>query len=162
MKEYFAGIKTLEALKAEYKRLVKIYHPDVSGFDSTEEMKQINAQYDAMVKRIASNPAHEDFKRANTENVEMFKDLIAKLVRMAGIQIEICGTWVWVTGKTFSLKEALKAAGFRWSANKKAWYWYAPENAPKNIRRGATMEYIRERYGSKIIANDENEALTVA
>ena len=38
---YFTHCKTLDELKAEYRRLAKQNHPDLGG--STEEMQRINA-----------------------------------------------------------------------------------------------------------------------
>ena len=35
MKKYFASCSTLDELKAEYKRLAKINHPDADGDDET-------------------------------------------------------------------------------------------------------------------------------
>lgn len=40
---YFAACSTLDALKAEYKRLAKLHHPDCGGSD--EIMAAINAEY---------------------------------------------------------------------------------------------------------------------
>ena len=50
MKKFFAGINTLDALKAEYKRLVKENHPDLGGDEAT--MKAINNQYAEAVEYI--------------------------------------------------------------------------------------------------------------
>lgn len=38
--KYFMNCKSLEDLKAEYRRLVKLHHPDLGG--NTETMKAIN------------------------------------------------------------------------------------------------------------------------
>jgi len=38
------------------------------------------------------------------------------------IEIKKEGSWTWVYGKTYEIKEKLKEQGFRWSARRKAWY----------------------------------------
>ena len=39
-----------------------------------------------------------------------------------GIEIEVCGSWVWVSGDTKPHKERLKALGFCWHSKKHCWY----------------------------------------
>lgn len=43
--QYFSACYTKEQAKAEYRRLVKIHHPDLGG--DVQTMQEINAQYDA-------------------------------------------------------------------------------------------------------------------
>lgn len=45
------------------------------------------------------------------------------------LTIEMRGTWVWVTGDTKPQKEALKAAGYKWSPKKVAWYLKPEDNS---------------------------------
>lgn len=42
----FENVKNLEGLKAEYRRLAMLYHPDQGG--SEEEMKRVNSEYDRL------------------------------------------------------------------------------------------------------------------
>lgn len=53
--KFFTTCHTLEELKAEYKRLIKIHHPDLGGDNAT--MAQINAQYDDLAKRLPKTRA---------------------------------------------------------------------------------------------------------
>ena len=46
MKYFDSSIKTLEQLKAAYRRLAKQHHPDHGG--STEAMQEINNEYTAL------------------------------------------------------------------------------------------------------------------
>lgn len=41
---------------------------------------------------------------------------------MVGINVEIERNWTWVSGKTYPVKEELKAQGFYWSTKRRAWY----------------------------------------
>ena len=53
-------------------------------------------------------------------------------------------------GDTRQHKETLKAAGCRWSNNKKLWYWHHAEEGRKWRRGKATMSDIRTKYGSQV------------
>jgi hypothetical protein len=43
-------------------------------------------------------------------------------IGMEGIEVKTEGSWTWVYGKTYEIKEALKAQGLKWSGKRKAWY----------------------------------------
>ena len=135
------NIKTLEELKKAYHRLCLKLHPDVGGSD--EEMKILNAEY---------------------ETPQEFQWLIAELLKLDGIEIEIIGCFVWVSGNTKPHKEQLKALGFRWHSKKKCWY-----KSPDNYHRWGGGEYsmddIRMMYTTIKVKrnhqdNDNPPALT--
>ena len=48
--KFFEGIKTLDELRKEYRRLAFIYHPDKGG--ETAIMQVINDQYDRLSKKL--------------------------------------------------------------------------------------------------------------
>ena len=50
--KYFASCTTLDALKHEYRRLCKLYHPDLGG--DTATMAAINDEYDEAFRRLQS------------------------------------------------------------------------------------------------------------
>ena len=76
------------------------------------------------------------------------------------VNIEICGTWIWISGNTYKVKEELKAAGFKWCSNKKMWSWHFGVYARKGNKK-TDMEYIRNKYGSQIIKSENrNKELT--
>ena len=158
--KYFANCHTLEALKAEYKRLAKLHHPDVGG--DLRTMQAINAEYDAAVKRMAGDPNHADNRRAAAEDAEKFRAVIAALIVLHGITIELCGSWIWITGDTYANRAALNAAGCRFASKKRAWYWHAPEDSCLKSRREMSLDEIRDRHGSKLIASTERASERVA
>ena len=145
MKMFFENCKTLDELKAEYRRLSKIYHPDLGG--DLETMKQINAQYETAFDAL--NASSDEPK---AETAADFINIINALVKLQGITIELCGSWLWISGDTKAVKEELKAAGCRWASKKSMWYWHPADWKPAN-RKTATMEHIRQKYGSKIISS---------
>ena len=69
------------------------------------------------------------------------------------VTVELCGEWLWISGETKTVKEQLKAAGCRYSANKQLWYW-RPADKPFRRRRGSqsTIEEIRTKYGSATVS----------
>ena len=83
-----------------------------------------------------------------------YREVIAQIIHLAGLNIELCGAWLWVSGETYANREALKAAGLRYASKKQMWYWRPEEAACHRRRRGATMADIRTKYGSDRIKTD--------
>ena len=57
MKWFSSNINTMEELRREYRRLAKLHHPDTGG--DTEDMKQINAEYDRLFDILSRQEAQE-------------------------------------------------------------------------------------------------------
>ena len=158
--KYFASCTTLDALKHEYRRLCMIHHPDRGG--DTATMAAINDEYDEAFRRLQSGHTTTQ-QTAETheaeETPEAFRAVISRLVILAGINIEICGSWVWITGNTYPNREALKAAGLRYSKGKAAWYW-KPEGSYSKARRNYSMDEIRHIHGSERVSTRSAAVLT--
>lgn len=150
--KYFVNCKNLDELKKVYKHLAQKHHPDVGG--DTRTMQEINAEYEArfeVLKRSQNEQAAEDTTgtaRATTESAGDFIAIIDHLLKMDGLTIELCGRWLWIGGDTKKHKEALKAAGCRWSSSKKLWSWHFAEDGDKWHRGSKSMSQIRNKYGS--------------
>lgn len=115
--KYFANIKTLDELKAQYRRLAMQYHPDRGG--STEIMQQINAEYERLHERLkAQHNAEADEYHQTTETAAEFIEIINALIKLSGLVVELCGSWLWIGGETKAHKDELKAMGCRWSQKK--------------------------------------------
>lgn len=156
--------ETLEDLKKLYKKLAFKNHPDCGG--STETMQEINAEYESLFGRLkdthknAQGEFYTSYKET-TETASEFMDIIEKLIRMDGIEIEVCGSWLWVTGNTKSHKDELKALKFRWSSNKAAWYFHR-DGYKKRSNKSLTLDDIRGYYGSEKIGRREENSIAVA
>jgi curved DNA-binding protein CbpA len=142
--------ETLEELKAMYRKLAMLHHPDRGG--NPEAMKAVNNEYDALfplLKDIHKTKDGETYtaKQSSAETAASFKTLIDELMRMDGIIIEIIGCFVWVTGDTKPNKDRLKALGFHWHSKKTAWY-LKPEDYRKKSRRDYDLDEIRQIYGT--------------
>lgn len=164
--KYFTNVRTLDELKAAYRRLAMQYHPDRGG--DQETMKAINAEHDALfelLKRQQNERADADETgrtHHTTETAEEFREIIVELLKLDGLDIEICGSWMWIGGNTREQKERLKALGCRWSNHKKLWYWHHPEEGVKWHKRKTTMAEIRSKYGSETISSNRNTRLEAA
>ena len=156
MNKYFTNCTTLEELKAEYKRLVMIYHPDRPTGD-TATMQAINNEYEkafARLKNTHKNKDGETYTKATKESANDFMNLMAALLNMQGIHIEIIGSFIWVSGNTTPHKETLKALDFKWSSNKSMWY-KAPEGYHRRGKQYYSIEEIRLNYGVQFEADGE-------
>lgn len=149
---FFNHCNTLDELKAEYRKLALANHPDHGG--DLETMKRINAEHDSRFEQLKSahNTANPDHQ--TSETAEEFRAVINVLMSLAGITVELCGRWLWISGDTKPHRDALKAAGCRWSQNKKMWSWHHSEEWSKYRKGSSSMNQIRNKYGSQIIGSD--------
>lgn len=152
MTKYFVNCKNLDELKKAYKAAAMKNHPDMGG--DTATMQAINAEYEArfeVLKRSQNEQAAADTTgrtHATTESAGDFIAIISALLKLDGITVELCGRWLWIGGETMKNKEALKAAGCRWSSTKKLWSWHFAEDGSRWHKGTKTMSQIRSKYGS--------------
>ena len=160
---YFNPLPTTsEELKSAYKKLAILHHPDNGG--DTQAMQAINAEYTALfdkLKDVHTNAEGETYRKSTDELPEEFIDIIDKLIRMAGIEIEICGRFIWVSGDTRPHKEQLKEMSFKWHSRKACWY-LPPTGYVKRSRKSYTMDDIRGMYGSQPVDTAPHDRLAVA
>lgn len=151
--KWFNNPSTLEDLKKQYKRLAMQHHPDRGG--NTSDMQEINNEYDILFQRLknvheAANGATYTTAGESSEKASDYRDLINMLINLEGIKIEICGSWLWISGDTRPHKETLKRLKFRWSQSKHAWYYHSSPYH-KRSSRNLTLDEIRELYGSETV-----------
>ncbi len=132
---------TRAAVVQAYRQAAKTYHPDRNPA-GLEMMKLVNLAYETL----------KDFEGTVSESV--FSDYGEKLntalntLMSLGLNVEMCGCWIWVSGDTRSHKEALKQAGFLWALKKKAWYFRPAHQKKRRYRAAWSMKQIRATYGS--------------
>ena len=144
---YFKDCKTIGEVKARYRDLAKLHHPDRGG--DTATMQAINAAYSIAVIQIARGE-HRTESEINDilKDNEMYRAAIDAVINLPGINIELVGAWIWITGDTRSHKDTLKAAGYFWACKKLAWYFRGPEYKCSSSK-GKDLDEIRAKYGSK-------------
>lgn len=147
--KYFENITSLDELKKVYRRLAMQHHPDRGG--STEIMKEINREHDALFETLKTqHNAKADQYHKTTETPEEFRNIIEVLLKLDGLEVELCGAWLWIGGNTKKHKSELKKAGCRWSNNKKLWYWRHPEDGAHWSKGRKSIGEIRAKYGSQV------------
>ena len=147
--KYFTNCKTAEELKKEYRRLAKELHPDLGG--DTEEFKVMQNEFEKMwerLKNVHKNSDGETYTKESTETAEEFIHIIEVLTPLKNILVEICGSWIWVTGDTKEHKNILKELKFRYAHKKQAWYYHT-EPYKKKGKRELTLDEIRDMFGSQ-------------
>jgi len=144
---YFTNIESIDQLKKTYRKLAFKHHPDKGG--DAEIMKAINAEYEVLFKKfnVTDGVAGESKYNMN----DGFREMINRIINLEGLEIEICGLWVWVSGNTKEHKEVLKESGFFWASKKKMWYWRPDEAKVRGSSGIKDMDYIRNMYGSESV-----------
>jgi hypothetical protein len=157
--KFFKGITDLTELKKVYYKLALQFHPDRGG--DTATMQQINNEYEVFSQALINGNADfsEGRKAWETKCAGMYTKIIEKIINLPGLIIEICGTWIWVTGNTFANKEQLAEHGFRFSRPKMAWY-HRPEGFRKTSKGKYSLNKIREIYGSELVERMEEQEET--
>ena len=172
MTTYFKNVDTLEALRRQYRDLLKVNHPDNGG--DVAKMQEINAEYDRLFKLLKDK--HERKTAGNTENGskadfnimkydfsedQKLREVLQKIISFSGITIDVVGCFIWVDGSTYQYKEDLKAIGFRWSGQRKKWYW---SNGEYRKRGNSKLSYadIQNKYGSTEVETEQRELLKQA
>jgi hypothetical protein len=155
------GLETKsESIKYAYRKACAAYHPDKNPA-GLEMMKLINAAYAALEDVCNGCAFDRSVKNENIAGSENYGDEINTALGMIinlGLTIEVCGSWVWVSGNTKPHREILKTAGFKWAPKKEMWHFRPADY--KSFNRGTwDMSKIRETHGSEIIKNKTHSQL---
>ena len=140
--KYFNECKSLDEVKAEYKRYVQRLLPREGHAGDPNELVHVENEY----YEISQRPKAQEMDEEVREEYLAYPSLVKKLV-VKGLNLEMCGSWLWVSGNTIEHKEELKELGLRYSPNKKMWYyrpkWYRSTNSTP-----VDMEFIRKKWGT--------------
>ena len=143
----FQDIEGINEAKKIYKTLAKKLHPDIGG--SEEDFKILNEIYNNLIEHKIY------FSNSSKFDIELEK-IISLILHFENINIELVGSWIWVSGDTKEIKEKLKEIGFKWASKKKMWYYgemKAKNPNPKSI------EEIKTKYGSETLKSNEKKKI---
>ena len=97
MRRYFDNCRTAEDLKKAYRQAAKELHPDAGGRE--DEFKSMQAEFSAAwsrLKNIHITKDGEKYERETQETAEEFMSIIEELIRFKDVEVEICGSWIWL------------------------------------------------------------------
>jgi len=157
---YFSDCQTIEEIKKQYRKLAQQFHPDHNrtGTDTNQIMAEINSQYEKyrFVKFTSVNHETNKTYEQTFDPFDGYRELIDQLINIPNITIELCGSWLWITGETKPHKDILKELNFTFSGKKLAWYW-KPGTYRKKSKRELTIEEIRNLYGSNRVQREDQQ-----
>lgn len=170
--KYFDDVGTLEALRRQYRDLLKKHHPDNPN-GSEEATKAINSEYEQLFKVLKDRHEHGsrtadtkngktayDSMKFDTEEDERLREVLNQIIGFDNITIEIIGNWIWCFD-SFLYRKELKELGFRYAHNKKAWYYHT-EAFRKKSSKQLSMADIRSYYGSTEVEPEGRKKLMQA
>lgn len=139
-----------EDLKKQFRELCKKLHPDHGGNE---------ADFKAMMKEYEDIKIHGFRVQAQAEDIilsEITKEALRKVVTLEDVEIELVGSWIWLSGNTYQFKDIIKEAGFKWAAKRKRWY-FAEEKAKGKFK--GDFEELKQHHGFKTIATVHMEKI---
>lgn len=149
------GTADSDSCETAYRRAAMKFHPDRNPAGA-DMMKACNAAIESIRKWYADG---NDELRPHT-NPSGYGDLLNEALNalngLDGLDIEICGSWIWVGGNTKAHKETIKAAGYKWGRNKSRWY-FRPEGYQKRHKGSWSMDKIRDHHGSEHYNNNRGD-----
>ena len=143
----FQDIEGINEAKKIYKTLAKKLHPDIGG--SKEDFKILNEIYNNLIEHKIY------FSNSSKFDIELEK-IISLILHFENINIELVGSWIWVSGDTKEIKEKLKEIGFKWASKKKMWYYGEMKAKNPNPK---SMEEIKTKYGSETLKSNEKKKI---
>jgi hypothetical protein len=142
-------IRDLDALKKQYIKLSKKYHPDAGG--TTTQFQQLQAEYDILMKKILRNGKLTNEQVENEVELDQaIRDIVDTLVNIDGLNVELIGKWLWISGNTYPVKTTLKQAGLSFikKDGKPYWVYKGVESRSKGT---SSMEQIKAKYGVHVV-----------
>lgn len=152
-----SGEINLKSVKTAYFKACKTYHPDKNPA-GLEMMKAVNEAYASLKTIDFSQPFNFDPSQSVRDYGEALNTAILATQNLPGVDLELCGAWLWLSGNTREFKTEIKTAGFRWAPKKYKWY-FRPADYKSRSRGKYTMDEIRDKYGSSCVKPERRDAL---
>jgi hypothetical protein len=150
MKAYFYSCENANSIKQEYRKLAKLYHPDIGG--NTDVMVEINNQYDIAIKDIYNYKSiYYSLYLLDIQTSKL--KLIAKRIYNScnenlDVHFEIVNSILFIYGKTYDLRDVLKSNKAKWNPGFKCWYI---SNRNENFYSFFDLDDYKKHYSENII-----------
>jgi len=140
-----SAIKDLDALKKQYIKLSKKYHPDAGG--TTIQFQQLQQEYNILLNKILNNSQLNQSQKQNEKELDLaIREIVDNLVNIEGLNVELIGKWLWISGNTYPVKTILKQAGLTFIKKEGNPFWVY-KGVESTSRGQSSMEEIRKKYG---------------
>lgn len=168
---FFRDCITPGEVKSVYRNLCFMYHPD-TGHGDLETMKAINVEYH---KTLNSLNGHVSVGSDNKEHTYRYNyaveqeimDIISKVLalHMIDVEIDLIGTWVWLSGNTRPYRRQLawnkgQGIGFKWHGKRQKWYWR--RYAGRRKYSGMSFDKMKYAFGHRAFESETESAVAVA
>jgi len=139
------ALMDLDALKKQYFKLAKIYHPDAG--DNEEQFQALQNEYEILFKKLLSGAKLSSEQKTNETVIDTeIRKIIDEIILLDGITIELIGQWLWIGGNTYPLRTVLKQCGLSFIKKAGVPYWVY-KGVPSSSRGKTSMEDIKNKYG---------------
>ena len=146
------------AVKKAYREKAKQYHPDKQN-GNLDMMVLVNLAYEVLKQ---SNFTWSDTEakdgQYSTPLTETITNLWNSIKHYRGLHGEIIGTWLWVSGDTYPIKDNLKSSGFRYSHFKRAWYFHEGDYWKRSHRK-LNLQDLRGIWGNQDLDTEEAQGI---
>jgi len=149
---YFDNCTTVEEAKKLYRKLAMQYHPDRGG--NTKTMQEVNVEYQQLLESFDGQTDGDYTYRYDQQKEQQVIDKIYELLalHLDGVEINLIGLWVWITGDTKQHRKVLKDAGCKWHSKRECWYW---QNGKKRFQSKGNLSELAKKYGVTNFVNQE-------
>jgi curved DNA-binding protein CbpA len=131
-------------VKKAYRSACAKYHPDKNP-GGLEMMKSVNLAYEALKNLSENIEIDEKAQGYGDDRINVINALSD-----TALNLELCGSWLWISGDTKEYKEILKSLSCRWAPKKGKWY-FRPADYKSRGRGKLSMDDIREKHGSQSV-----------
>jgi hypothetical protein len=139
-------ISDLDSLKKQYFKLAKKYHPDAGG--TTIQFQQLQAEYDSLLKKLLKGSSLNTEQQENEIVIDQaIRDIINSLINIEGLNVEVIGKWLWISGDTYPVRTTLKQAGLTFIKKGGLPYWVY-KGVESTSRGKMSIEDIKAKYGT--------------
>lgn len=164
---FFKDCANPQEVKNEYRTLCFQYHPD-TGHGDLEMMKKINIAYHTKLNGFDGQTSIGSDKKEHTYHYNQateqdIMDKISELLKLkiehnTDWQIELIGTWIWVSNTEKDEKDLLnkKGAGLKWHGKRGMWYWRKFTYRRKMSK--LSNNEMRTAYGSQTFETEKKQA----